>query len=491
MTSPLAGAVEVIPRRLYWTDRTNGVVPEDTATHHFFSIDAELLYEPFCEDFGPLHLGAVHKYVTMVDSMLRSPGLEGKCIVHVTSQEPNKRANSACLICLYQVVSMAKPASLAFRPFSSVHPPFRPFRDASRGPSVFDVTIVDCLEGMQRAVELGWYSHRAFDADGYELLARVDHCDANWIIPNKFLAFTGPAPVSPDANGVPVFMPEDCAEVFHKIGVQHVVRLNTQEYDRRRFIDNGIRHTDLYFLDGSCPPPEIVSQFLRITEAEPGPVAVHCKAGLGRTCTLIGLYALKHCRFPARAFIGWARICRPGSVLGPQQQFLLDVEADMHLLREQQARAAMAKREQVPRPVAMPSPERANAPEWPAILPRGAQAVPAWRVQPVHQAAYMQGDFGQGEHLVGAKRRGYGAPGVSLTQQEPWPADADRAAAAVAGAVKEAGAAITGAFSCFLEGNGRLLGQPVLRPKVQGSMEPPRMYAHPGGVNVRVPCAGA
>ena len=31
---------------------------------------------------------------------------------------------------------------------------------------------------------------------------------------------------------------------------------------------------------------------------------------------------MKHYRFPARAFIGYIRICRPGSILGPQQQFL-------------------------------------------------------------------------------------------------------------------------------------------------------------------------
>lgn len=50
------------------------------------------------------------------------------------------------------------------------------------------------------------------------------------------------------------------------------------------------------------------------------------KAGLGRTGTLIACYAIKHFRFPAAAFIGWIRICRPGSVLGPQQNYLLSME---------------------------------------------------------------------------------------------------------------------------------------------------------------------
>lgn len=45
-------------------------------------------------------------------------------------------------------------------------------------------------------------------------------------------------------------------------------------------------------------------------------------AGLGRTGTLIGCYLMKHFRFTAAEAIAWIRICRPGSIIGPQQNFL-------------------------------------------------------------------------------------------------------------------------------------------------------------------------
>ena len=38
---------------------------------------------------------------------------------------------------------------------------------------------------------------------------------------------------------------------------------------------------------------------------------------------------MKHCRFTAREAIGWMRVCRPGSVIGPQQQFLEQIQTRM------------------------------------------------------------------------------------------------------------------------------------------------------------------
>lgn len=38
---------------------------------------------------------------------------------------------------------------------------------------------------------------------------------------------------------------------------------------------------------------------------------------------------MKHYSFNAADFIGWIRIARPGSILGPQQHFLIEVEKAM------------------------------------------------------------------------------------------------------------------------------------------------------------------
>jgi cell division cycle 14 len=171
-------------------------------------------------------------------------------------------------------------------------------------------------------MDLGWYNPKTFKVKEYEEYENVDNGDMNWIIPGKFMAFSSPSSNPYDAEGYRTYTPEDYVPLFQKFGIDLVIRLNKPTYDREKFIKNGIKHTDLYFLDGSTPSEEIIDTFLSICEKNKKAIAVHCKAGLGRTGTLIALYAMKHYRFPARAFIGYIRICRPGSILGPQQQFL-------------------------------------------------------------------------------------------------------------------------------------------------------------------------
>lgn len=63
-------------------------------------------------------------------------------------------------------------------------------------------------------------------------------------------------------------------------------------YDKRHFTNRGMDHVELYFDDGSNPTDDIVRTFIRLTEEmiekRGKKVAVHCKAGLGRTGVLIG-----------------------------------------------------------------------------------------------------------------------------------------------------------------------------------------------------------
>ena len=89
-------------------------------------------------------------------------------------------------------------------------------------------------------------------------------------------------------------------------------------------------------------------------------MAVHCHAGLGRTGTLIALYLMKHYGFSAKEAMGWLRICRPGSVIGPQQQYLADQEGRMHELGAMKAEGLGLDLDNAPTLRATPSPSNYN-----------------------------------------------------------------------------------------------------------------------------------
>ena len=157
------------------------------------------------------------------------------------------------------------------------------------------------------------------------------------VVPGKFIAFRGPSDIDNRAAGQKRV--KDYIGIFKHLGVHTIVRLNEPEYSKSTFVQAGFEHQDQIFQDCSVPNGHIVDTFLRCAEAlQPGQVvAVHCLAGLGRTGTLIALYMMKHLGFTANEAMGWLRIARPGSIIGPQQQFLADHESLMHKLGAMEA----------------------------------------------------------------------------------------------------------------------------------------------------------
>ena len=287
-----------------------------------FSIDRELVYEAFNEDFGPLDLSALTRYCRALKGKLDSVRGSNVKVVHFTSSSPSKRANAACLAVSYLVVVAGMRPEDAWRKISDVRPAFKEFVDASNFTHEFTLTILDVLRGIQLSVSLGWYNYRTFDVAKFDHWKKVETGDLSWIIPKKFIAFAGPE------ESVPGCSPERYIPHFREAGVTAIVRLNEREYSAEKFTKAGFKHQDMIFNDGSVPPDSIRQSFLKLATKEPT-LAVHCKAGLGRTGTLISLYAMVHHKFPARAFMGWIRTCRPGSILGVQQVYLCEMEKSL------------------------------------------------------------------------------------------------------------------------------------------------------------------
>ncbi|XP_015122657.1 dual specificity protein phosphatase CDC14C isoform X2 [Diachasma alloeum] len=337
----LVCATEFLKDRFYLVTLQTDIKPKSTADTHYFSIDDELVYENFYADFGPLNLAMLYRYCDKVNKKLRTVALSKKKILHYTTTDPEKRVNAAFLAASYAILYLKKTAQEAYDLLiNSPHsPPYQMFRDASFGTPCFQISLRDCLSAIYKCHRLGFFNFDDFNPKEYEHYERVENGDLNWILPGKYIAFCGPHAKLNNENGYPLHAPESYFSYFRRNNVTTIVRLNQKIYEATRFTEAGFDHKDLFFADGSTPTDSIVRQFLKISENTPGAIAVHCKAGLGRTGSLIGCYIMKHYHLSAHETIAWIRICRPGSVIGHQQRWLEEKEKYLHSLVKEPLRA--------------------------------------------------------------------------------------------------------------------------------------------------------
>eukprot|EP00981_Chlorochromonas_danica_P004874 scaffold978_cov172-Ochromonas_danica.AAC.5 len=318
----LRHTVEFIPDRLYYVALSGP--PPSHPQRHFFSIDKEMVYWNFYLDFGPLNLGHLYRFCALLNNKLGENKLKDKVIFFYSHTHPHKRANAAFLICSWALLYQNKSPEDAYKPFKNYPAPFPPWHDATPSICTFTLTILDTLRGLAKAREHRFFDFTRFNIEEYEHYEQVENGDLNWYAEGRFLGFAGPhAERECSPGGYYTLRPEDYIPYFKRKNVSLVVRLNKSYYDPKRFTSQGIDHVDMYFLDGSNPPEHILQKFIQKCEETTGGI------GLGRTGTCIACYVMKHYRFTAEEIIGWMRIARPGSVIGPQQHFLKEVQNRM------------------------------------------------------------------------------------------------------------------------------------------------------------------
>jgi cell division cycle 14 len=95
-------AIEIIQDRLYWISGSKP--PMSQASAYFFNIDNDLIYEPFNQDFGPLNLACVHKYIRELVRLLADPKYKDVKLFHFSSTKFDKQPNAAFLMGAFMIV---------------------------------------------------------------------------------------------------------------------------------------------------------------------------------------------------------------------------------------------------------------------------------------------------------------------------------------------------------------------------------------------------
>lgn len=298
-------------------------------------------YDGFNNDFGPYNLATTHLFCSRLKiwfdtQHLRDPDKYVAIVLDDSNPEQKLNAKLATAIAAMVLLNMTDvevKQRLNFymtykgkigEPRKELHlkDSVTTFADVSGHRSIIQINLKDCIEAFYAAMKLNFYNYYDFDHADYMFYEAVLSGDSNWIIPNKILAFAGPCDGTNRSVINHKHRPQFYYHYFKDHNVTTIVRLNEPEYDSSGFTDYGFEHFDLIFPDGSPPTSTIANKFIKIVDEAKGAVAVHCYAGIGRTGTLIATYLMSRYNFSVPMAIAWIRICRPGSVIGVQQDWL-------------------------------------------------------------------------------------------------------------------------------------------------------------------------
>lgn len=189
---------DIIPDRLYLAllQTPSSGIPADIPTNSLcYWLDDDLIYEPFCADFGPCNLAHSYRFCQNMNRLLRQAEAQDRRAYVLVGAHPHKRANAAALMGIYSVLYLDKRTEEAYAPIRPMEP-FAGFRDASCGISMYDMGIYDVIRGIAKARDVGfirWAQGEVFDVEEYEYYEQVENGDLNWIVPNKLMAFSGPS----------------------------------------------------------------------------------------------------------------------------------------------------------------------------------------------------------------------------------------------------------------------------------------------------------
>lgn len=147
-----------------------------------------------------------------------------------------------------------------------------------------------------------------------------------WIVPNRLAGCPEPGVSSPIDYDM---------SLLRGVGVTHLLTLTETDLDQEALARNGLKNLHISIFDReapSIPQAYMVVYRMQAILNQGGVLAVHCRAGIGRTGTMLAAWLIREGGLTAAGAIERLRKINPAYVQSEMQEiFLFDFEQDMNM----------------------------------------------------------------------------------------------------------------------------------------------------------------
>lgn len=277
------------------------------------------------EEADPFKLSIIHTFCSTMRKELARATEEKKSIVLLSPK--TQRINflhSHFLLGCFAIQVLRLPLSEVCSELADAN---RYGQFCSKDPKDCGISLLEALEAVDMALRKGWCDFNTFDIKQHESLSFFDRGSISEVVPGEIYAI--PSPITPSMNYMKISLfnpPEKMVEFLRPFNIKSIYRFNERLYEEKAFEAAGITVYDFPFPDGLTPPEAVSDAFLKTALADPHPKVMHCRAGMGRTGTMIGIYCWTKYKIPMAVMVAWMKIVRPGSVNERQLNFLIGYE---------------------------------------------------------------------------------------------------------------------------------------------------------------------
>lgn len=286
-----------------------------TSKDYIFSTDYHEYNYPLNNEYGPINIYNIFKFADFLNEKVNDPRIKNRDLVYYIYNDKAELTNIILLIGCYMIIKLKYNQSKVIFILSHLtHLHNNSYTDCISKFGGYRTSIIDCYKSLHFALNLD-----LINLDDYINLSEIDGKDMH-IIGNKFIAMSCP---SINKNNI---------KELKNRNIKYIIRLNGDTYDKNSI--KPIEVYDLYFKDMTVPSIQLIRKFMTIVNSIDITefIAIHCRAGLGRTGVLICIWLIIKYNFSPQNAIAYIRMIRPGSILGNQGFFLESIDEFKHLI---------------------------------------------------------------------------------------------------------------------------------------------------------------